>query len=77
MQKEAKGEPDRRGAVGATGVGCTPRGVQRKGAMIPADPRQGRGEGIGHRLYSPGAWRSADRGAPLPMGQALCSGKPR
>ena len=33
--------------------------------------------GIGHRLITPGAWRSADRGAPLPMGQALCSGKPR
>jgi len=45
--------------------------------MIPAYPRQGRGEGIGHRLITPGAWRSADRGAPLPMGQALCSGKPR
>ncbi len=26
MQKEEKGDPDRRGAVDATGVGCTPRG---------------------------------------------------
>ena len=75
----------KRGRETRTGAGrWTPRawgarrgGVQRKGAMIPAYPRQGRGEGIGHRLNTPGAWRSADRGAPLPMGQALCSGKPR
>ena len=78
MQKDAKGDPDRRGAVDATGVGCTPRGRAAQGRYdTGVPPPQGRGEGIGHRLITPGAWRSADRGAPLPMGQALYSGKPR
>ena len=75
-RKMRRGDPDRRGAVDATGVGCTPRGVQRKGAMIPAYPRRGRGEASAIAWNTPGAWRSADRGAPLPMGQACAPETP-